>query len=96
MPQKARKSCFLNSYTLPLLLLTTVHWLKGYEMFMDHNMDLLNQVEIKVAPDIHCSKVSGKIKALEGVENCKCTKFPDQKQRYLIQIIAEKSKLHDF
>ena len=25
MPKKARKSCFLNSYTLPLLLLTTVH-----------------------------------------------------------------------
>ena len=26
MPKKARKSCFLNSYTLPLLLLTTVQW----------------------------------------------------------------------
>ena len=48
------------------------------------------------ACSMHCSKVSSKIKALEGVENCKFTKFPDQKQRYLIQIMAEKSKLHDF
>ena len=52
--------------------------------------------KINLRPVVHCSKVSGKIKALEGVENCKCTKFPDQKERYLIQIIAEKSKLHDF